>query len=616
VRTFAWGLGALLVLGHGPTAAQTANQSTQTFSSADLVSGVRTTESQCDALGNRAVWVVIDNQGECIRYYLAEWGAGTQALVYLHDDVVTVNGRGEAKPQESYLRLTPASVQNGSTGWSRQLRMPYLFLGRPGVFGSSGDHAKRRTPREIELVSAALDAIKMRHHFERLHIAGFGEGGHTAAALLPRRTDLGCVVLASGLLSVRNRLTELRLNKDVTGDKNPVDPITLADKIGNRPDLRIFVLTDPDDVVISARSQGLYVKRLIAVGLPVRQIFLAALDPYAHVLASEARKVAADCARGVTNEAIVAKYESKKPTSPPDTDEPPMYAAETILRGVVVSEAQCRQLPLAVWVKVDGRGFCVRYFMSTAGGVKEAALIFFDGDIASTKNGKPTLAPGATNLTAGMLTRIAQVWSRLYRGPYIEIGRLGTLGSTGNHVRDRRSLVEVRVAMAAVDALKERYGFKRINLVGQSGGGHTVMAMAQMRSDLGCVVAASGVVSVKSASRDFGLTVGARIRSSYDPIDFVAAMQHQPGRRLIVMSDPDDKWVSFRSQREFVERLRAKGLPVLPVTAAAGDPDFHGLAVQARRLAIDCANEVDDADLVARYQNKAPNPARASARVH
>jgi hypothetical protein len=142
------------------------------------------------------------------------------------------------------------------------------------------------------------------------------------------------------------------------------------------------------------------------------------------------------------------------------------------------------------------------------------------------------------------------------------------------------------------------------------------MAMAQMRSDLGCVVAASGVVSVKSASRDFGLTVGARIRSSYDPIDFVAAMQHQPGRRLIVMSDPDDKWVSFRSQREFVERLRAKGLPVLPVTAAAGDPDFHGLAVQARRLAIDCANEVDDADLIARYQNKAPNPARASARVH
>jgi hypothetical protein len=137
-----------------------------------------------------------------------------------------------------------------------------------------------------------------------------------------------------------------------------------------------------------------------------------------------------------------------------------------------------------------------------------------------------------------------------------------------------------------------------------------------MQADLGCVVAASGVVSVKSASRDFGLTVGSKIRSSYDPIDFVATMQHQPGRRLIVMSDPDDKWVSFRSQREFVERLRAKGLPVLPVIAAAGDPDFHGLAVQGRRLAIDCANDVDDGDLIARYQNKAPKPPTSPARAH
>ena len=610
MRTSAWALGALLVLGHGPATAETGFA----FSAAEVVSGVRMTEAQCEALGNRAVWVVVDSQGECVRYYLAEWGPGTDALLYLHDDVVTVNGRGEAKAQESYLRLTPASMQSGSFGWSRQLRIPYLFLGRPGTFGSSGDHAKRRTSQEIELVSAALDAIKARHHYGRFHIAAFGEGAHTAAALLARRTD--CVALASGLLSVRGRLAELGLSKDVTGDKNPVDPIALIDKVANRPDLRIFVLTDPDDVVISARSQGLYVKRAVAAGLTLRQIFVAATDPYAHVLSSEARKIAADCAKGVSNDEIVAKYENKKPTSPSDAHESPMYSAETVLRGIIVGEAQCRQLPLALWFKVEGRGFCVRYFMSNAGGPKDTALVFFDGDIATTKNGKPTLAPGATNLTAGKIARVAQAWSRLYKGPYIEIGRLGTLGSSGNHVRDRRSLVEVRVAAAALDALKERYGFKRFNLVGQSGGGHTVMALARMRADLGCVVAASGVVSVKSASRDFGLTVGSKIRGSYDPIDFVATMQHQPGRRLIVMSDPDDKWVSFRSQREFVERLRAKGLPVLPVIAAAGDPDFHGLAVQGRRLAIDCANDVDDGDLIARYQNKAPKPPTSPARAH
>jgi dienelactone hydrolase len=618
VRSTAYGLGLLLVLGLGPTAAQDApdaNQSKLTFASADVLGVVRTTQQQCEALGDRAVWVTVGGEGECQRYYLSKRGAGrTEALVYLHDDVVTVNGRGEAKPQDSYLQLTPAALQTGSSAWGQQLRMAYLFLGRPGTFGSSGDHAKRRTQREIDLVSAALDAIKARHRYARLHLVASGEGGHTAAALLAKRTDLGCVVLASALLSVRARLAELGRSDDVTGDRNPIDPISLVDKIANRPDLRIFVLTDPDDSFISARSQGLYVKRLIAAGLPVRQIFAAASDPYAHVLASEARRVGAECIDGTATDAIVAKFENKKPTSPPDAAEPPMYTDGAVLRGVTVSEAQCRQLALAVWVKVDGRGFCVRYFMSTAGGNKDAALVFFNGDILSTRGGKPTLAPGATNLTAGGLERFARVWSRLYKGPYLEIGRLGTLGSTGNHLRDRRTLLEVRVAAAALDALKARYGFKRFNVVGQSGGGHTVMALAQMREDLGCVVAASGGISVKSAARDLGLNIGTKIASSYDPIEFVAGMHHRPGRRMIVMSDPDDKRVSYRSQREFVERVKAKGLAVLQVTAAAGDKDFHGLGAQAQRLAIDCANEVDDADLIARYQNKQPRVTPVSAR--
>jgi hypothetical protein len=324
VRSTVYGLGVLLALGLAPTAAQIApdaNQSKLTFSSADLLGGVRVTEQQCEAFGDRAVWVVVGNQGECVRYYLSRWGAGgTEALVYLHDDVVTVNGRGEAKPQDAYLQATPAVVQAGSSAWGQQLRKAYLFLGRPGAFGSSGDHAKRRTQREIELVSAALDAIKARHRYERLHLAAFGEGGHAAAALLAKRTDLGCVVLASALLSVRARLAEFGRSEDFTGDRNPIDPISLVDKIANLPELRIFVLTDPDDSVVSARSQGLYVKRLTAAGLPVRQIFAAASDPYAHVLASEARRVAADCVDGIATDVIVAKFENKRPKSPPDAD--------------------------------------------------------------------------------------------------------------------------------------------------------------------------------------------------------------------------------------------------------------------------------------------------------
>src|SRR5262249_4624209 len=147
-----------------------------------------------------------------------------------------------------------------------------IYLARPGTYGSSGEHAKRRTTREIDLISAAIDAIKLRHGYTRLHLAGINMGGHAAAALLSRRTDLGCVVLASSLLSVRSVLAEFARDQDYTGNKNPVDPIMLVDQVMKRPDLRIIVVTDPDDVVISARSQTAYVKRARAAGLPIQQI--------------------------------------------------------------------------------------------------------------------------------------------------------------------------------------------------------------------------------------------------------------------------------------------------------------------------------------------------------
>jgi dienelactone hydrolase len=164
--------------------------------------------------------------------------------------------------------------------------------------------------------------------------------------------------------------------------------------------------------------------------------------------------------------------------------------------------------------------------------------------------------------------------------------------------------------MAALDALKQEHNIKRFHLVGQSGGGHTVAGLVQRRTDIGCAVMASGVVSAKSMVRDLGKPVTANIKALYDPIDFVGSMEHQPGRRMIVLSDPDDRIVSFRSQREFVESVKQKGLPILHVTASAGDKGFHGLTGQGLRIAGDCAKGLDDETLVARYQTK-PAPQRA-----
>ena len=77
---------------------------------------------------------------------------------------------------------------------------------------------------------------------------------------------------------------------------------------------------------------------------------------------------------------------------------------------------------------------------------------------------------------------------------------------------------------------------------------------------------------------------------------------------MIVMSDPDDQIVSFRSQREFVERVRARNLPILHVRADAGTENFHGFHNESQSLAIDCAKNMDDDALISKYQNKTAPP--------
>jgi dienelactone hydrolase len=581
---------------------------TQPFSATELLSGLKLSEAACSALPT-AVWVVVAGHGECIRYYLsAAGGSGTEALVYFSPDVVSNNSRGEATPNEEYLETSPAQLQAVSASWSKDLHLPYILLGRPGTYGSSGEHAKRRTAQEIAVVSAALDAIKARHGYKRLHLVGHTEGGHTAAALLPLRTDLGCMVLASSLLSVRAYLGELGTDKDFTGNRNPIDPIASVDRIAKRPELRIFILTDPDDVIMSARSQTSYANRLIAAGLPARQIFAAASGLSAHDLLRQGHEVAAACTKGAEDQKIVATYQNNVPDVAPDAPDPPLHAPQVLAGGTATNEGRCKTLATALWVHVDGRGYCVRYWISTAGGRRDEAIVFFHGDIGAYINNKLQLSSHSAAATSGAMQRRANQRSRVVQAPYIAIGRIGAYGSSGDH-RDRTRPIEARVAAAALDALKERYGFKRFHAAGQSGGGHTVAALLQMRADIGCAVMASGAISFRSAIRGVGRWSPAAIKERYDPIDFVAAMGERPGQRMIVLSDPDDRLVSFRSQKEFVDRVRAKGLPILHITAAAGDEDFHGLEWEAVRVAGDCAQGLDDTGLVTRYQTKTA-PAR------
>src|SRR5262249_59770172 len=54
--------------------------------------------------------------------------------------------------------------------------MDVVFVARPGVFGSSGNHGERRSPQEFLVLNRAVDLIKERHGYEQLVLAGQSGG--------------------------------------------------------------------------------------------------------------------------------------------------------------------------------------------------------------------------------------------------------------------------------------------------------------------------------------------------------------------------------------------------------------------------------------------------------
>jgi pimeloyl-ACP methyl ester carboxylesterase len=284
-----------------------------------------------------------------------------------------------------------------------------------------------------------------------------------------------------------------------------------------------------------------------------------------------------------------------------------LHTIRVLREGLRINEPRCNANPTALWLRVDGRAFCIRYWIARqAAAPRETALVLLHGDVGRRVKARYVLAED-DRFTASDVQYEARAVARIFPGHGVVLGRPGTYGSSGNHLEDRRTFREVRAIAAALDALKARHGIKRFHFAGHSGGGHIVAALAQARHDIGCAVITSGALSVATLHRDAGVAVGQDPPPFYDPIDHVAALAERPGLRLIVVSDPDDRIASFRSQREFVERVRAHDLPIVHITAAARDRQSHNLHAHGIRLAADCAKGMDDQGLVARYRTK---PAR------
>lgn len=270
----------------------------------EVLRGVSATEADCRTIPN-AVWADAGHSGrECIRYWGAPdpTGRWERPVVFFHGDLLT--GRDV---NAEYLRVTELTLQQQAADWAQRLSTPYLFIGRPGTFGSSGEHSQRRRKAESEILSAALDALKQRLSISEFALTGVSGGGHVVAALLVTRTDIVCAVPASAVASPRARWIYNGWRQDSTGHGDSYEPLEHLTRRDVHPRLRLFVVGSPDDRNTPWISQQLLSGRARALGIRTHELVGRGSGPQSHGMANSGRQVAGWCATGLSDEQILER---------------------------------------------------------------------------------------------------------------------------------------------------------------------------------------------------------------------------------------------------------------------------------------------------------------------
>jgi pimeloyl-ACP methyl ester carboxylesterase len=261
-----------------------------------------------------------------------------------------------------------------------------------------------------------------------------------------------------------------------------------------------------------------------------------------------------------------------------------------------MTREECAAKPLTLWLNVYGQDFCVRYYLSNAGGEGSRPVIILNGD----HNGPVDLArwtwadpSKAADLDTDKLVNIANHFSKMAKTTAIYIGRIGVEGTSGTHL-SRKTLVELKLMDAALEALRQRYQFDGFHLFGESGGGRLVFGLAQMRRDVGCLISGSGQIVTPGPpppARDPGKTY-------FEISSKINLLAQNRALRMMVVTDPNDQQVPAAAQQTpMVQALRLAGYTVPHLLVEATDPKRHGVLEYGAIAMGGCALERTDAEI-------------------
>jgi hypothetical protein len=264
------------------------------------------------------------------------------------------------------------------------------------------------------------------------------------------------------------------------------------------------------------------------------------------------------------------------------------FKKEDLLRGTTITHAQCDATAQTLWLNLQGRDFCVRYYLSTAGGEGRRPIVFLQGDQLGKFNPKTWTwvdTSEAKDVDTDDIMKMADGFSKEAKTTAIYLARIGVDGTSGNHM-SRKTLLELELINAALDAIKQRHGFEGFHLAGQSGGSKIVAGLIGLRRDIACAVIGSGplVAPDSRKSTDPG-------RTSFDATENIAQVAQNRSLRPILVTDKADKTVPVGQQTGYVDRLRKAGgqVPQLFVEAPeTSDDKHHGVAIYTELVTAGC----------------------------
>lgn len=268
--------------------------------------------------------------------------------------------------------------------------------------------------------------------------------------------------------------------------------------------------------------------------------------------------------------------------------------------GSSSSPQHCATVPNGLWVQPEDEpsGECIRYYAAgvTPGATRELVL-FFNGD--DLNRDRSLASPGNyATLTPNRMQADVERTSKSLGKPFVWIARPGVRGSSGDQLLKTR-FREMRLMNGAVSRLKEIYGVVTFHGYGQSGGGSVLAALLNMRTDIDCAALASGNLDVdqwlieQPGDRRGGAT------DWYNPKSHINANTLRA--RIVILSDPRDRAVSFGSQRNYARALEKAGANSAQVITAAEGASYHSLAGRAREALAQCLNGSAPSAIKARF---------------